>query len=217
MLVLSELFTPTDLEVLQQAAAGLDFEDGSRTAGPMARRVKANQQATDSADSRAVLAMVEAALMRHPVFRAAARPKTFLRLMVSRYQPGHTYGAHVDDAIMAGGRSDLSFTLFLSDPDTYSGGELVIDDRFEDRAIKLPPGEAIVYASTTLHRVAPVSQGTRLAVVGWVQSLLRDPAQRDLMMDLDAAIAHEDATKGDAIQLGRLQRTRSNLLRMWAQ
>lgn len=217
MLVLTELFTPTDLKVLQDAANGLAFQDGTRTAGPMARRVKANEQAADSADTKAVLSMVEAALMRHPVFRSAARPKAFLRLMVSRYQPGHTYGAHVDDAIMAGGRSDLSFTLFLSDPGDYTGGELVIDDHFEDRIIKLPPGEAVLYASTTLHHVAPVSKGTRLAVVGWIESLLRDPAQRDLLMDLDAAIAQEDANNADAAQLARLQRTRSNLLRMWAQ
>lgn len=216
MLVLSELFSLTDLEVLQQAAAGLSFEDGAKTAGSMARRVKSNEQAADSADNRAVLAMVEAALMRHPVFRSAARPKSFVRLIVSRYQPGQGYGTHVDDAIMTGGRSDLSFTLFLSDPDSYDGGELVIEDRFEDRAIKLPPGEAVLYSSTTLHRVAPISRGNRLAVVGWVQSRLRDPAQRDLLMDLDAAIAHEDATASDASQLARLQRTRSNLLRMWA-
>jgi PKHD-type hydroxylase len=216
MLVLADLFTPADLAVLRQAAAALPFEDGARTAGAMARAVKANQQAQDSAETRAVLGMVEQALIAHATFRSAARPKGFVRLMVSRYGPGQTYGTHVDDAIMAEARTDLSFTLFLSDPETYAGGALVIEDRLEDRAIRLAPGEAILYASTTLHRVEPVTEGTRLAVVGWIESWIRDPARRDMLMDLDEAIAHEAASSADPGQLARLQKTRSNLIRMWA-
>lgn len=216
-LVLSGLLTPIELNILQEAAAALEFGDGARTAGRLAKSVKANQQAADTPATRAVLGKVEAALTKHPVFLSAARPKAFVRLMVSRYHPGHSYGTHVDDALMGGKRSDLSFTLFLSDPDSYEGGALVIQDRLEDRAIRLSAGEMVLYPSTSLHRVAPVSSGTRLAVVGWITSFVRDPAQRELLMDLDEAVLAEEQSGGNAEQLARLARTRSNLLRMWAE
>ena len=215
-LVLSTLFTDVELGILHEAAAALEFRDGARTAGRLARAVKANEQAMDSAACRAVLAKVETALRNHPVFMSAARPKAFVRLLVSRYQTGQTYGTHVDDALMGGKRTDLSFTLFLSNPNDYEGGALVIEDRLEDRAIRLSAGEAVLYPSTSLHRVDPVRSGTRLAVVGWITSFIRDPAQREILMDLDEAIIATEARNGDPTQLARLARTRSNLLRMWA-
>jgi PKHD-type hydroxylase len=131
-----------------------------------------------------VLRKVEQALLHHEVFVAAARPKRLVRLLISRYEPGMTYGTHVDDALMDGVRPDLSFTLFLSDPATYEGGALVIEDTYGERMVKLPAGELILYPSTTLHRVDPVTSGVRLAAVGWVRSYVRDPEHREILFDL---------------------------------
>jgi PKHD-type hydroxylase len=107
--------------------------------------------------------------------------------------------------------------VFLSDPDSYDGGALVIEDHFEARAIKLSAGEVILYPSTTLHRVEPVTRGTRLAVVGWVQSLIRDPAHREILFDLDQAVDACFAAEGKSAQFDWLSKTRSNLLRMWVE
>jgi PKHD-type hydroxylase len=217
MLVIGPLLPPADLAAVQEAAAALPFGDGRATAGRHAQGVKSNDQALPGAELDAVLAKVEAALRAHPLFQSAARPKALTRLIVSRYNIGQTYGLHVDNALMQGLRTDLSFTLFLSDPESYDGGALVIEDHFEARAIKLSAGEVILYPSTTLHRVEPVTRGTRLAVVGWVQSLIRDPAQREILFDLDQAVDACFAAEGKSAQFDRLSKTRSNLLRMWVE
>jgi PKHD-type hydroxylase len=122
----------------------------------------------------------------------------------------------VDDALMGGLRTDLSFTLFLSDPDTYQGGALEIEDDFAPREVRLNAGDLILYPSTTLHRVTPVTSGERLAVVGWVQSLIRSEAQRDILFDLDQAIATLEQTGAARPATDRLSKARSNLLRLWA-
>lgn len=215
MLVIGPLLPQADLAAVQEMAACLPFADGRATAGRHAVGVKANDQALPSPELDAVLAKVEAALIAHPLFQSAARPKALTKLIASRYRTGQTYGLHVDNALMQGLRTDLSFTLFLSDPDTYDGGALVIEDHFEARAIKLAAGEVILYPSTTLHRVEPVTSGTRLAVVGWVQSLIRDQGQREILFDLDQAVEACFAAEGKSPQFDRLSKTRSNLLRMW--
>jgi PKHD-type hydroxylase len=214
--IVQGLFDAATLAAVRAAAEALAFEDGRRTAGALAREVKLNAQAAASPERDALLRKVEDALGRNATVQSAARPRTFARLAVSRYEGGQTYGMHVDDAIMAGRRTDLSFTLFLSDPDSYRGGALVVADRIEERGFKLPAGEAILYPSDTLHRVEPVTEGVRLAIVGWIESWVRDPAQREILFDLDAAIAEEARRGGDREQALRLQRSRSNLLRMWA-
>lgn len=216
MHLIDGLFDAPTLRVLTEAAAALDFEDGRKTAGALARGVKNNAQAVPSADRDAVLSRVEAAMRAHPVVQSAGRPKAFVRLAVSRYAGGQTYGTHVDDALIAGGRADLSFTLFLTPPGDYDGGELVIEGRIDEQAVKLGAGQAILYPSDTLHRVEPVTRGERLAVVGWITSWVRDPARREILVDLDEAIRSEVARGGDPGQVRRLQRSRSNLLRMWA-
>ena len=202
--------------VLRDTAAALDFADGGATAGRIAREIKANDQAVASDDLDAIRAKVTDALMSHPVFVSAARPKTLSRLILSRYREGQTYGMHVDDALMGGIRTDLSFTLFLSDPNSYEGGALVVTDTAEDRAFKLDPGGMILYPSTTIHRVEPVTRGTRLCLVGWVQSWIRDAGQREILFDLDRAIADLLAREGKSPLLDTLTKTRSNLIRMWA-
>lgn len=199
----------------QQTAAQTElFADGKTTAGWHARTLKNNQQAKPAADISALLNDVRAALMAHELMRAAARPKSVVRLQISRYQQGMYYGEHVDDAIMDGERTDLSFTLFLTPADDYQGGELIINEPAAERAFKLNAGDLLLYPSNTLHQVAPVTDGERLVIVGWIRSLIRDPAQRELLFDLERSITQ--LRSGDQAEtLALLLKTRSNLLRMW--
>ncbi|SDN52547.1 PKHD-type hydroxylase [Lutimaribacter pacificus] len=214
-IVLNDILPGGQAQALYQAACALPFEDGSKTAGRIAAQVKDNAQATDGADTRAVLETARRALLAHPVFTAMAYPRDFARMIVSRTEGGGQYGDHVDNALMGGARTDLSFTLFLSPPDSYDGGELVIADRVEDRAFKPGQGGAVLYPSDTLHRVAPVTGGTRVVVVGWITSHIRDPRQREILFDLWQAVTAAEAA-GDADQVQLLSKSRSNLLRMWA-
>jgi PKHD-type hydroxylase len=206
----------SEVAAVRAAAETLTFADGRTTAGKIAREIKANDQAAPSPELEAIQAKVTAALMAHPVFTSAARPKAMTRLILSRYRAGQTYGMHVDDALMQGLRTDLSFTLFLSDPESYEGGALIVADTAEERAFKLAPGGLILYPSTTLHRVEPVTSGTRLCMVGWVQSWIRDAGQREILFDLDRSIAEVHASEGKSPLLDTLTKTRSNLIRMWA-
>lgn len=217
MLVIAGVLSPVEARVLRETAAGLAYDDGRATAGRFAREVKANDQAAASSDRDAVLAKVQAALAGNALFRSAARPRAMTPLILSRYRAGQTYGLHVDDALMSGIRTDLSFTLFLADPDSYDGGALIIEEPFEARAIKLAAGDMVLYPSTTLHRVEPVTRGERLAVVGWVQSLIRRADQREVLFDLDQAVEAAYATGGKPAQFDRLAKTRANLVRMWAE
>ena len=138
--------------------------------------------------------------------------------MLSRYDSGMHYGAHVDDALMSGQRTDLSFTIFLSGTDEYEGGELVIDEPAAERPYKLDAGNMLLYPSSTLHRVEPVSKGSRLVLVGWIRSYVRCPQQREILFDLERAIAHlrpQQEQQRQALEL--LLKSRSNLLRQWAE
>jgi PKHD-type hydroxylase len=192
------------------------FLSGEKTAGWHAREVKQNEQ-LDEKSAATITAKISATLLANPVFAAAARPKTFVKIMVSRYRPGMEYGLHVDDALMSGVRTDLSFTLFLSDPATYEGGELVIEGNDGMQEIKLPPGSLILYPTTTLHRVAPVKKGERIAIVGWVRSFIRNHEQREILFDLDNAIAMARADNAGRETIDRLLKVKMNLLRQWAE
>ena len=121
------------------------------------------------------------------MFALATRPKTIIGPLFSRYRPGHAYGTHVDDALIGGARTDVSFTLFLADPETYDGGELIIDTASGEESFKLPAGSLVTYPATMLHRVAPVTRGERMVAAGWVRSTVRDPAHRELLFDLETA------------------------------
>ncbi|WP_050524103.1 Fe2+-dependent dioxygenase [Pseudorhodobacter wandonensis] len=216
-LAIEGLIDPATVAVLRDEAAGLTFEDGAKTAGRFAREVKANDQAAASPERDAVLNMVSQALQANPLFAAAARPKAMTPLILSRYRAGQTYGLHVDDALMGGVRTDISFTLFLSPPETYDGGALIIEDSLEARAVKLSAGSVFLYPSTSLHRVEPVTAGERLVVVGWVQSRIRAAEKREILFDLDRSIAELHASAGKSALFDTLCKTRSNLLRMWAE
>ncbi len=217
LVVVEGLLAPAEVQVLAEAARSLTFDDGKKTAGRFVAAVKANDQAAATPERDAILSRVEAALRSNPVFRSAARPKASSPLILSRYRAGQTYGLHVDDAIMNGLRTDLSFTVFLTDPTTYDGGALIIEDPLESRAIKLQAGDMILYPSTTLHQVEPVTRGERLAVVGWVQSLVRDGHRREILFDLDQAVDAVFAREGKTPLFDTLAKTRSNLLRLWAE
>jgi PKHD-type hydroxylase len=214
---IADALPPETLDsIVERLAVSCLFEDGAATAGWRARAVKHNEQARADPLTQALAGEVTAALTAHPVFASAARPKAFVRVLFSRYRPGMAYGTHVDDALMDGRRTDLSFTLFLSAPETYTGGDLVIEDAFADRRIRLGRGELMLYPSGTLHRVEPVTAGERLACVGWVTSHVRDGEMREMLFDLDQAIAAARALPETGRLLDLLLKTRSNLTRRFA-
>jgi len=216
MLVIADILSKAEVAAICAVAEGMAFGDGKSTAGAIARRVKANDQALPSADLEAIRGKVSTALLAHPVLVSAARPRALTPQILSRYQRGQSYGLHVDDALMSGIRADLSYTLFLGDPESYAGGALVIADSAEERAFKLKAGDLILYPSTTLHRVEPVTDGTRLAMVGWLQSWVKAADEREILFDLDRAIASLGAAEDERALGALLGKTRSNLIRKWA-
>ena len=218
--ILQQVLEGEDLARVRGELEPLAWKPGKRTAGPAARSVKENLQA-DGEDPRtqALARFVLEALRRHPLFEIAARPKRISRLMFSRYEPGMTYGAHTDDALMGGDdplRTDLAFTLFLSDQASYDGGALVVESALGEQAISLEAGDAILYPAGSIHHVAPVTRGARLAAVGWVQSHIADAAQRETLFDLSVARARLGEGGAPREDLLRLDKSISNLLRMWA-
>jgi PKHD-type hydroxylase len=217
ILAITDVLTAADVEEVRSGFATAPFVDGRATAGWSARLVKSNLQASPAPEVERLRALVETRLRDHPVFALATRPKTILGPLFSRYQPGHAYGAHVDDALMGGVRSDISFTLFLSDPASYDGGELVIDSTAGEEAFKLAPGSVITYPATTLHRVVPVTSGERLAAAGWVRSFIRDAGRRELLFDLDTARRRMFARDGKGEDYDLVSKSLANLLRMWAE
>jgi PKHD-type hydroxylase len=217
-IVIADILKPDDLAAVRNALAKARFVDGRETAGFAARKVKDNRQA-DAKDRGLddVRSLVASRIMTNDLFRMAVRPKALSPLLFSRYEPGMQYGAHVDDALMAGMRTDVAFTLFLNEPTDYDGGELVIESSGGDDAVKLPAGTMIAYPATALHRVASVSRGNRHVVVGWARSFVRDAAQRELLFDLDTARRTIFARDGKSAEFDLISKSLANLLRMWAE
>ena len=201
---------------LRDLLTGAGFFDGRSTAGWSARLVKHNEQAEPDPALDMWRDRIEAALVAHPVFQIAAYPKRIIGPMFSRYRKGDAYGAHVDEPILDGARADLSFTLFLSNPDSYDGGELMIDDPSGIETHKHVAGSLVLYPATTLHHVAGVTRGTRLAAVGWVRSYIRDGAQRELLFDLETTRQGLFKVQGKTPEFDLLSKCRANLIRMWA-
>lgn len=195
---------------------GAAFASGKATAGWYAKDVKHNDQASGPV-TQAVIEEVKSALMAHAVFVSAARPKSFVKCLISRYRPGMHYGSHVDDALMAGIRTDMSFTLFLADPETYEGGELVIEAPDGETEVKLQPGSLVLYPTTSLHRVNEVTRGERLAVVGWVRSFIRSAEEREALFDLDQVVARLKAADAERAIMNPVMKLRNTLTRMWAE
>lgn len=218
ILPVQDLLSAEDVAAMRARLAGARFQDGAATAGWHARLVKSNEQLSPADPLHAELrGTIEAAIRAHPVASMAVRPRSFGPILFSRYGVGHGYGSHVDDAMMGGARTDVSFTVFLADPDSYAGGELVMETTAGDLVFKLPAGAALFYPSTTLHRVEPVTSGERLASVGWVRSFVRDAADRELLFDLDRARQALFREHGKTPEFDLLSKSLSNLLRRWAE
>ncbi|HKA72403.1 MAG TPA: Fe2+-dependent dioxygenase [Xanthobacteraceae bacterium] len=213
-IVIGNVLSAEELDSLRTALARAQFADGRETAGFSARLVKNNLQAADRR-LETLRALVAERILGNELFRLAVRPKALTPLMFSRYDPGMHYGSHVDDALMDGMRTDVSFTLFLSEPESYDGGELVIESAAGEDAVKLAAGALVAYPSTSLHHVAAVTRGARYAAVGWARSLIRDAARRELLFDLDTARRQLFARDGKTAEFDLISKSTANLLRMW--
>jgi PKHD-type hydroxylase len=215
ILALDAVLSSAETAELKAAVLAETWVDGRTTAGWHARTVKNNDQLDrDTPGAEDLKARVADAMRRSPAFRSAVLPAG-MSVLFNRYGPGQAYGAHIDNAFMGGMRTDVAFTLFLSAPEDYEGGELVIDLSGVEQRVKLPAGAAIVYPATTLHRVETVMRGERVCAVGWVESRVRDAGQRETLYDLDRAKAamFEAAGKTEAFDL--VSKAYANLLRRW--
>ncbi len=195
--------------------------DGRATAGHQSAQVKRNRQLPEHCVEALELgAAIVEKLERHPAFVTAALPHKVFPPLFNRYEPGMDFGSHVDNAIRGGAeriRTDVSATLYLSEPDEYDGGELVVEDLYGTHAVKLPAGHLVLYPASSLHRVTPVTRGARVAAFFWVQSLVRDAGQRRLLLELDLAIQGLRRRHGESSELVALSGCYHNLLRRWAE
>jgi PKHD-type hydroxylase len=215
---LANVLDASALSTVWTALSRTNFTDGAATAGWHAKGVKQNLQA----DCPEAAQVIREALARHALFRAAVMPLKIRQPLFSRYATGMRYGVHVDDAFMAAGaeslRSDVAVTVFLSDPKDYDGGELVIESASGVASYKLPAGHAVAYPETTLHRVDEVTRGERNVALLWVQSHVREPAQRELLFDVDTVRRRLFETAGGkkSPEFDLLSKTYANLLRAWS-
>ena len=212
------VLTAAELESIVGQLEASEFIDGKETAGWHAKQVKNNRQLRgDSEAAKQVKKTILEALRRNTTFQMAARPKAIRSPTIGRYETTMNYGTHLDNAIMGDMRSDVSFTIFLCDPEQYEGGELVIQEAHGEQAYKLAAGSMILYPSSTLHRVNSVTSGMRLAAVSWVQSLVRDPAEREILFDLDLARRQIFQQHGKTTTFDLVSKSQANLLRKWSE
>ncbi len=217
---IEKVLDPAQLEQAMALVAAGRFDDGRKSAGKAAQRVKLNEELSlDPARFSELNNLVMGSLVKHPVFRSAAMPLKTAAPYYARYTTGMSYGTHVDDPVMGQGelyRSDLSVTLFLADPGSYDGGELCIQTAFGEQQVKLPAGDAVLYPSSSIHRVAEVTRGERLVAVSWIQSLVRDPGQRALLHELNQAREALLQQRPDAPETQQVNHSYINLVRMWS-
>lgn len=220
LVVVPGLLNEAQLNKIQAIVDRVGFVDGRATAGMAAGRVKRNEELAPDREAQALVNRILMAALGHNArFRSAALPNRMADFIIARYHPGMTYGDHVDDPIMGGGkfRTDVSMTVFLSPPDAYDGGELVVRTTFGEKRIKLAAGDAVVYPSASVHHVAEVTRGERLVALTWIQSFVRDAARRELLFELDQARGHYLRTDPDAEATKYVDRSYANLLRMWGE
>ncbi|NJK72899.1 MAG: Fe2+-dependent dioxygenase [Microcoleus sp. SU_5_6] len=220
ILCIGGVLSATDIDAINSILQTAKFVDGKTTAGWHARLVKHNSQLQDDGSEavKHLQTLLSQALQRNSLFQMAVLPKVVRPVLFSRYETGMSYGSHVDNAVMGRSelmRSDVSLTLFLSEPESYEGGELVIESSHGEQGYKLAAGSMITYPSTALHRVEPVTAGTRLAAVTWVQSLVRDAAQREILFDLDTARQLLFQKSGKTSEFDLIAKSYANLLRQW--
>jgi PKHD-type hydroxylase len=222
LLHVEQVLTPDQIAQAREILGAQAWVDGRMTAGEQSALAKRNLQVPEEAPAARELGeMILTALGRHPQFVSAALPLRVFPPLFNRYDEGMAFDTHVDNAIRFSGpvrfRTDVSATLFLTDPAGYDGGELIVEDAYGEHAIKLPAGDMILYPATSLHRVAPITRGSRWAAFFWAQSMVRGDAQRSLLYELDNAIQAMSLKvgRGDAAVVS-LTGTYNNLLRMWA-
>ncbi len=214
LLQIADVLDQGALGAVRDALASEDvWIDGRATAAGRAREAKRNQQAAPTSKAKAALALIERAVVSHPVFQSAAQPAAIARLMLNRYGEGMAYGAHVDAPFIDGVRTDLSFTLFLSAPETYDGGELIIDSAGAEDRLKPSAGTLALYASSFVHRVETVTRGERIAAVGWVKSRIRSAEHRAMAFELDRLGADLAALNTPDNLRDRFDNLRNNFLR----
>ena len=224
LIEIPSVLSSDQLPAFRRELAAAPWVDGKLTAGIQSGKVKRNEQA-DAADPtvKRLGDEVLQALERNGLFLSAALPRHVFPPMFSRYSTGMKFGAHVDNAIrpLPGTgqrlRTDLSATLFLSDPDEYDGGELMIEDHYGTHSVKLPAGHMVLYPSTSLHLVSEITRGERVAAVFWLQSLVKDAGERALLFDLDQSIQHLTPNNTDDPAMIRLTASYHNLLRRWSE
>jgi PKHD-type hydroxylase len=224
MLAVPDLLDKAGVARIRSIIDGADWVDGNVTAGHQSALAKRNMQLPEEgAAAKEAGRLVLEALGRSPLFIAAALPLKIFPPLFNRYQGGESFGTHVDNAVRIHRasefrvRSDLSATLFLEDPDSYEGGELVVEDSLGVHATKLPAGHMLLYPASSLHRVEPVARGARIASFFWIQSMVRDDGARTLLFDLDQSIQALAAERGHGDrEVIRLTGIYHNLLRRWA-
>jgi PKHD-type hydroxylase len=223
IVAIPSVLTPEQVATARQQMNAVEWVDGRVTAGHQSALAKDNQQLPeDSPLARSLGETILGALERSPLFIAAALPAKIFPPLFNRYASGQSFGIHVDNAIrqVRGGnvrvRTDLSATLFLSAPDEYDGGELIVEDTYGPHSVKLPAGHMVLYPASSLHKVQPVTRGVRVASFFWIQSMVRDDGERSLLFDLDLAIQglNRDATRHPSVV--QLTGVYHNLLRRWA-
>jgi len=218
---IDHLISAQNLTRIKQLLHDSPFVDGKLSAGMMAKGVKNNQEMNpQSAHFNELNELVMGNLVRHPKFKAVVWPKRIAAPFYVRYEQGMEYGEHVDDPIMGQGdlyRTDVSTTIFLSEPDEYEGGELTIKDSYGERQIKLAAGSAVMYPSHSRHFVAPVTSGVRLVAVTWSQSTVRDPAKREMLYELNQAreMLYKELPDSEATR--KISATFNNLVRRWVE
>ncbi len=224
LLHIPQVLTPSEVAEIRQVLDTQGWVDGLRSTGPQAANVKRNLQLDTASPVFAPLSQrIAQALQRHPLFVSAVLPATMLPPMFNRYEGGGHYGNHIDNTIQTDRfsgqkvRTDVSTTVFLSSPDEYEGGELIAEDSFGTHEIKLDAGDAIVYPSTSLHRVEPVTSGVRVASFLWTQSLVRDAWRRSMLFDLDMTILKLRNQLGDTAEVVALTGHYHKLLQQWAE
>ena len=217
------VFTKDEVAQLRAVLDAGPWADGNATSGHQSARAKQNLQLPeDSQQAKQVQALILQALNANPLFMSAALPHTIFPPLFNRYEGGGNFGTHVDNAIRQRGnvriRSDLSATLFLSEPDDYDGGELIIEEMYGEQSVKLPAGDMVLYPSKSLHRVTPVTRGARVSSFFWLQSLIRDDADRESLFRMDVAIQRLNIERGPTDQaVIELTGVYHNLLRRWAE
>jgi PKHD-type hydroxylase len=215
-LLIAGVLAADDLALVRQAFEKATFTDGRETAGWAAKTVKNNLQARAGDPALdGVRKLIGERLKASALFQMAARPRHMTPLLFAQYRDTMTYGTHVDDALMQGIRTDLSYTVFLDEPDSYDGGDLVIETAGGENPVRGPAGSVFLYPSTTLHRVEAVTRGTRRVAVGWIQSHVRFEGQREILFDLDTARRRLFDESGKTAEFDLLSKSIANLLRMW--